>query len=63
MNQPINLSVTEDIHKKFSDGVSFYGDIQDPSVCLPVQPIVGYQLRQGIGLDALLRSFPTPTVL
>ena len=44
MNQPINLSVTEDIHKKFSDGVSFYGDIQDPSVCLPVQPIVGYLL-------------------
>ena len=25
-------------------GVSFYGDLQDPSGCLPVQPIVGYLL-------------------
>jgi len=28
-------------------GVSFYGDIQDPSKCLPVQPIAGYLLWQG----------------
>ena len=42
--------------------VSFYGDIQDPSGCLPVQPIVGYLLERGIGLD-LLRFLQTPAVL
>ena len=28
-------------------GVSFYGDIQDPSERLPVQPIVGNLFLQG----------------
>jgi len=26
------------------DGVSFYGDTQDPSGCLPVQPAVAFLL-------------------
>jgi len=29
----------------------FSGDTQDLSGCLPVQPIVGYLLWQGVGLD------------
>lgn len=28
-------------------GVSIYGDIQEPSECLPVRPTVGYLLWQG----------------
>jgi len=44
-------------------GISFYGDIQDSSGCLPVQPIVGNLLFQGAGLDDLLRFLPTAAIL
>jgi len=37
---------------------AFYGDIQDPSRCLPVCPIVGYCFSRRVGLD-LLTSIPT----
>ena len=42
-------------------GVSFYGDIQDSSGCLLVQPIVGNS--RGVGLDDHLRSLPIPAIL
>ena len=44
-------------------GVSFSGDIQDPPGRLPVRPGVGSLLWQGVGLDDLWRSLPTPAIL
>jgi len=42
-------------------GVSLFGDIQDPSGCLPVQPAAGS--LQGVGLNDLYRSLPAPTIM
>jgi len=46
-----------------SCGVSFYGDIQDSSGCLPVQPIGGACVSYGVGLASLLMSLTTPLIL
>ena len=40
-------------------GVFFYGDIQDP----PVHPTLENLLQQWVGLNDLLKSLPTPTIV
>jgi len=45
-------------------GVSFSGDVQDPSGRGPVQPAVGDPASAGgVGLDDPQRSVPTPNIL
>jgi len=44
-------------------GVSFSGDIQDPSGQGPLQPAVGDRALEGVGLGDPQRSLPTPNIL
>jgi len=43
--------------------VSFCRDIWDPFECLSVWPVVEYLFIREVGLDDLLKSLPTTTIL
>jgi len=57
------MSLKGKIFPQSGCGISFSGGIQDPPRCLPVHPVRGSLLRQGVGPENSQRSPLTPMSL